>query len=99
MKNQYAAKLMAMKAAMSFDEKRALVRRNMTTIYKGASVILNREFGFGAKRIKRFCGCLDDFLVEYGVEMDNNDAEYADAKLDEAYLRIMGEYYKEEDRK
>lgn len=95
-KNAYAVKLMAMKAAMSVDEKRMLVRRNMTTIYHGAAIALNNEFGFGAERIARFHDALDKTLVEYGVEMDNNDVEYADAKLEEAYLRIMGEYYKEE---
>ena len=98
MKNQYAAKLMAYKAALTMDEKKALVRRNLTTIYQGAAIALNREFGFGAERIARFRDALDKTLVEYGVEQDNNDTEYADATLEEAYLRIMGEYYKEEEK-
>lgn len=96
MKNEYAKTLMAMKAAMSVSEKRAMVRRIMTTIYQGAAIALNNEFGFGAERIARFCDALDATLVEYGVEMDENDHEYADAKLEEAYLRIMGEYYKKD---
>lgn len=98
MKNQYAAKLMAYKAALTMDEKKQLVRRNLTTIYQGAAIALNREFGFGAERIARFRDALDKTLCEYGVEQDNNDTEYADATLEEAYLRIMGEYYKEEER-
>jgi hypothetical protein len=32
--------------------------------------------------------------MEYGIKMNDTDAEYADAKLEEAYLRIMGEFYK-----
>lgn len=78
-KNQYAVRLMAMKAAMSMDEKKALVRRNL-----------------GPERIARFRDTLDKTLVAYGVEQDNNDTDYADANLEEAYLRIMGEYYKKE---
>ena len=93
-KNQYAAQLMAIKAAMSQDEKRALIRRILTTIRQAEAVALNNEFGFGAERIARFRDALDHTIIEYGVELDNNDAEYADANLEEAYLRIMGEYYK-----
>ena len=53
MKNQYAKTMMAMKAAMSVDEKRKLVRRVMTTIYQGAAVALNNEFGFMGEYYKK----------------------------------------------
>ena len=92
-KNAYAAKMMAAKAAMSQDQKKALIHRCLTTIYQASAVALNNEFGFGPDRITRFREAMENVINEYGVEMQETDAEFADGKLEEAYLRIMGQYY------
>ena len=96
MKNQYAAKLVAAKAALSQEAKKALVHRCMTTIYQAAAIALNEEHGFGPDRITRFRDKMEKIIIEYGGLMEDTDAEYADSNLEEAYLRIMGEYYKKE---
>lgn len=89
-RNQYAAKIVAAKAAMKQEERAALVRRCLTTIYQAAAVALNDEFGFGAERIVRFREKLNSTIEEYGDLLNDTDAEYADGKLEEAYRRIMG---------
>ena len=88
-KNAYAAKLMAAKAAMSQDEKRALIRRILTTIRQAEAVALNDEFGFGAKRFERFCRRMEAVFDQYGDFLDDIDADFADGKLEAAYKRIV----------
>lgn len=97
-RNAYAMQMLAAKSALQREERKALVHRCLTTIYQASAIALNDEFGFGAERITRFRDAMESIILEYGVEMDNTDTEYADGKLEEAYLRIMGEYYKEEDQ-
>ena len=53
-KNVYAAKLMAAKAAMTQQERAALVNRTLTTVYQASAVALNEVYGFGPERIARF---------------------------------------------
>ena len=88
--NAYAAQLMAAKAAMTQEAKRALVGRCITTIFQASAIALNDEFGFGAERIERFREKLNRTIEEYGTFLDDTDVDYADGKLEEAYLRIVG---------
>ena len=90
MRNAYAAKLMATKQILKNEERAALVRRCLTTIYQAAAVALNDEFGFGAERIVRFREKLNSTIEQYGALLEGTDADYADGKLEEAYEKIMG---------
>ena len=89
-KNTYAAKLMAAKAAMSHQERAALVNRTLTTVYQASAVALNEVYGFGPERIARFRDAMEAVVMEYGGLMDAVDTEYADSKLAERYEAIMG---------
>lgn len=90
-KNAYAAKLMAAKAAMTQQERAALVNRTLTTVYQASAVALNEVYGFGPERISRFRDAMEAVVIEYGGLMDAVDADYADDKLAERYEAIMGE--------
>ncbi len=90
-KNAYAAKLMAAKGAVSRAERAAIINRCITTVFQASAVALNEQFGFGAERIARFREEMERTINEYGALMDGADAAYADGKLEQRYLRIMGE--------
>jgi hypothetical protein len=88
--NAYAKKLTAVKSAITFAERQALVHRCITTIFQASAVALNEEFGFGADRIARFKEAMEDVIKEYGVLMNGADVDYADDKLEEAFNRVVG---------
>ena len=77
MRNAYAAKITAARSALKNAE-------------RASAVALNEQFGFGADRIARYRDAMEKTIIEYGALMDSTDAEYADGKLEERYLQIMG---------
>ena len=87
--NAYARKLTAVKSAISYAERQNIVRRCINTIFYAGSVALNEEFGFGAERLVRFKEAMEKVIEEYGLLASGADTEYADAKLEEAFKRIM----------
>ena len=58
-------------------------------------IALNKEFGFGADRLKRFVKTLLGIYGEYADIWNNDtpDTEYAKAKLDEKLKQICGEFF------
>ena len=86
----YAKKLTAVKSAINYAERQALVHRCVTTLFQASAVALNEEFGFGADRLTRFKEAMESVIEEYGVLMHGADVDYADDKLAEAFNRIMG---------
>ena len=90
MKNAYAAKLQAQRNHLRNEERAELIHRLLTTIYQSAAVELNEEFGFGADRIARFRDGLNRVIEEYGVMLDTVDTDYADGKLEQRFIQIMG---------
>lgn len=90
MKNAYAAKLQAQRAHLRNEERSELIHRILTTVYQASAVALNEEFGFGADRITKFRNALDATICEYGVMLDEVDTDYADGKLEQRYMSIMG---------
>lgn len=91
MKNSYAKKIQKQRILMKNEERLALIRRILTTVYYAAAITLNDEFGFGADRIQRFRDGLDKTINAYGGLMDDVDADYADGKLEQVYQKIMGD--------
>lgn len=91
-RNAYAAKLQAQRHYLKNEERAELIHRLLTTIYQSAAVELNEEFGFGADRIVRFRDGLNRVIEEYGVLMNEVDADYADGKLEQRYKQIMGDH-------
>ena len=89
-RNAYAAKLMAVKGAVTAHQRAALVHRCLTTAYQASAVALHEVYGFGPDRIERFRDAMEAVILEYGDLMDNVDADYADGKLEERYRKIMG---------
>lgn len=91
MKNQYAARLMATKAAISSEERKHIVHRCCVTLYQSAAVALNEQFGFGQKRIVDFRNAVQSVMDEYEALQTTDDVDYADAKLEQRYRQIMGD--------
>lgn len=85
----YAKKLTAVKSAINYAERQALVHRCVTTLFQASAVALNEEFGFGADRLTRFKDAMESVIGEYGVLMHGADVDYADDKLEQAFKRIM----------
>lgn len=58
-------------------------------------IALNKEYGFGAERLKRFVATLLSIYAEYADlwNSDTADTEYARAKLDARLKQICGEYF------
>lgn len=90
-KNAFAGKLIAVKAALTQQQKAALIHRVLTTVYQASAIALNERFGFGAERIARFRDGMESVIQEYGVLLDDTDADYADGKLAQRYEAIMGD--------
>jgi len=90
-KNDYARKLQRQRIVMKDEERLALIRRTLTTVYYATAITLNDSFGFGAERIQRFREKLDETINDYGGLMDSVDADYADGKLEQTYKKIVGE--------
>lgn len=89
-RNAFAAKMMAAKAALSMQERQALIHRVLTTVYQASAVALHEEFGFGPERITRFRETMEAVIMEYGDLLSGTDADYADGKLEEQYNKIVG---------
>lgn len=90
MRNAYAAKLLTEKKALRDEERAFIVHHCIKTFYQASAVALNEEFGFGEGRIVRFREMVDAIIKEYGGLHKMNDVDYADAKLEERYKKIMG---------
>lgn len=97
MKNAYAAQIKATidlekrKLEAEWNQKKAdLIHRVLTTIYQASAVALNEALGLGAGSIEKFRAALDATICEYGVLLDEVDADYADGKLEQRYEQIMG---------
>ena len=90
-RNAFAGKLIAVKAALTQQQKAALIHRVLTTVYQASAIALNEQFGFGAERISRFRDGMESVIQEYGVLLDDTDADYADGKLAQRYEAIMGD--------
>lgn len=90
MKNAYANKIKAARGAVKAAERREIIDRTVNILFKVSVIALNRAFGFGGVRARRYRDTLEQVLVEYGALQDSADAEYADGKLDQAYNRILG---------
>ncbi len=90
-KNAFAAKLMAAKGAIAQAERKEIVHRCITTIYQASAIAFNELYGFGTERIARFREAMNQTILDYGDLMDGTDADYADGKLEQRYLQIMGE--------
>lgn len=90
-KNTYAAKLRAQGIVAANLQKQAIVRMCITTVFQASAIALNEEFGFGADRVKRFRDAMEAVMMEYGALQDGVDTEYAQSKLEQRYLQIVGE--------
>lgn len=92
MKNSYALKLQEQKT------KERLMWTHKTVVYmnKIFTLALNKE-GMGKERIGRISGYTNELNEEY-MQLLDTDAEYANAKLDEAYEAIMGRRFEYENR-
>jgi len=60
-----------------------------------ASIVLNREFGFGAERLQRFNAAMVELYGEYASvwNSDTKDVEYSKAKMDDALRQIYGDAF------
>lgn len=60
-----------------------------------AAIVLNREFGFGADRLKRFTEAMSDIYSDYADiwNGDTKDVEYSKAAMDRALQQIFGSYF------
>lgn len=90
MKNAYVRKLTAAKRALKNEERKRVINRTITTLFQASAVALHEQFGFGAERIERFREAMEQVVLEYGDLMDDVDTDYADGKLEQRYLQIMG---------
>ena len=89
-RNAYAAKLMAAKAAVKEEERKAIVRRCITTVYQASVITLNEQFGFGPERAEKFRRGMEEIVNEYGAFMEQADVDYADDALERRYNQVMG---------
>lgn len=60
-----------------------------------ASIVLNREFGFGAERLQRFNAAMIDLYGKYADIWNNDtkDVEYGKATMDAALKQIYGDLF------
>lgn len=87
----YAKKLQQQKNEDSYTNY-VMARQLMIDI---TLLVLNKEFGFGKDRLKRFCEAFaplhDEFCKIWNS--DSKDMEYTKRTLDEALEQICGEYF------
>lgn len=81
--------MQAKKQIESLEIRRATVRRTTDLLQAVFTLALHRE-GFGKERIKRINGYVDEIIDEY-TAMQEDDVDYADAKLREAVRKVMGD--------
>ena len=86
-RNSFAAKMVCASAALRADEKQAIVRQVTDKVFMLASVALNEEFGFGPDRQERFRSAFEREVLQYGDLMSDADADYADGKLEQSYIK------------
>lgn len=60
-----------------------------------ASIVLNRDFGFGAERLMRFNAAMVEMYGEYADiwNTDTSDVEYSKTKMDMALKQIYGDLF------
>ena len=60
-----------------------------------AAMALNRAFGFGPERNKRFIDALNEVIHETidRSEYDTRDREYTEEKYEQEFRRVTGPYY------
>ena len=60
-----------------------------------AAIVLNREFGFGADRLKRFAEAMNAIYSDYSDiwNGDTKDVEYSKSAMDRALQQIFGRYF------
>ena len=60
-----------------------------------AAMALNRAFGFGPERNKRFLDALNEVLHDTinCSETDTRDREYTEEKYEQEFRRVSGRYY------
>lgn len=60
-----------------------------------SAIVLNREFGFGAERIKRYNDAMSAMYGEYADtwNKDSKDVMYAKSTMDRALRQIWGERF------
>ena len=90
-RNALARKMVAAAGRLKEEERKALTRWCLATIYQASAVALNEQFGFGPDRIAKFRETLEATIVEYGDLLDGVDEDYADGALERRYLQIMRE--------
>lgn len=88
MKNQYAAKLVAAKAAIHEQEKTAIITKTVQIMFEVFGIAINRSLGIGPDRFVKVLQEADEIYAWY-ADMQKTDVEYADAKLREVYNDIM----------
>ena len=75
-----------------------LVATRLTTrqeMAEMAAMALNRAFGFGPERNKRFIDTLNEVIHETidRSETDTRDREYTEEKYEQEFRRVTGRYY------
>lgn len=88
MKNAYAAKLQAKKHIEQTMTAKEAVRRTTDLLQDVFTIALNRE-GYGAKRIHRVNGYINETLAEYAALIEEGDVEYASDTLKKRAAAIM----------
>lgn len=60
-----------------------------------SAMALNRAFGFGPERNKRFIDALNEVIHETidRSESDTRDREYTEEKYEQEFRRVTGRYY------
>lgn len=60
-----------------------------------ASIVLNREFGFGAERLQKFNAAMVELYGEFAdiMNADTKDIEYSKATMDAALKQIYGDSF------
>lgn len=88
---KFAVRVAAAKAMISDKQRQQTIHFCLTTVYQGAVIALNEEFGFWPDRAVRFRDNLNETLLEFGVLQDDVDTDYAVGALERRYKQIMGE--------
>lgn len=75
-----------------------LVATRLTTrqeMAEMAAMALNRAFGFGPERNKKFIDTLNEVIHETidRSETDTRDREYTEEKYEQEFRRVSGRYY------
>lgn len=88
-KNRFAYQIRLASEERARQVRREITDRCVKTMHRAYSIAINREFGFGKRRLDRLFTVATAIMEEYSAMIDAGDVEYADAKLEEAYNKIM----------